>query len=456
MKIAYITAGAAGMYCGSCLHDNTLAAAMMARGHEVALIPTYTPTRTDEEDVSIDRVFYGAVNVYLEQKSALFLSHTPERLHRSDVEQPRVARLGLTRRERLGRRPGSSESLTLSMAMEERGQASRARNWRSSSPGCATSFEPQTWSTCTNSMFLGLAAPLKRELGVPVLCSLQGEDIFLEDLSEPYKTQGPRAAAGPCRARRRPGVSTTATTTPHFMAEYLDDVPEDQVHVVRLGHQSRRARCAAPAHRARPPVADRTAPAVIRSMSATWPESAPEKGLHVLVDAFRLLAERGRQGQRFCCVRGRLPGKGRRALHGEGPGARLSDLGTRRPWSTYARRAQTVSRRSRFCAPRRPVRADDLSRPQGPVRPRSARQRRSRRAAGARGLPRASRGHRGRTLLAEPDSPPVRWPSDFETSDAQTRPASRRARPKGREALRTRDFSRSTRWQRQRSPCSST
>jgi len=56
------------MYCGSCLHDNTLATAMIARGHDVALIPTYTPTRTDEPDVSIDRVFYGAVNVYLEQK----------------------------------------------------------------------------------------------------------------------------------------------------------------------------------------------------------------------------------------------------------------------------------------------------------------------------------------------------------------------------------------------------
>ena len=80
MKIAYITAGAAGMYCGSCLHDNTLAAALMAKGHEVALIPTYTPTRTDEEDVSIDRVFYGAVNVFLEQKSPVF-RHIPEPLH---------------------------------------------------------------------------------------------------------------------------------------------------------------------------------------------------------------------------------------------------------------------------------------------------------------------------------------------------------------------------------------
>ena len=53
-----------------------LARALIELGHEVSLIPTYTPIRTDETDVSIDRVFFGAINVYLEQKSALF-RHTP-------------------------------------------------------------------------------------------------------------------------------------------------------------------------------------------------------------------------------------------------------------------------------------------------------------------------------------------------------------------------------------------
>ena len=65
MKIAYITAGAAGMYCGSCLHDNTLAAALIERGHEVSLTPTYTPPRTDEKSVAGDHIFFGAINVYL-------------------------------------------------------------------------------------------------------------------------------------------------------------------------------------------------------------------------------------------------------------------------------------------------------------------------------------------------------------------------------------------------------
>ena len=35
MRIAYVTAGAAGMFCGSCMHDNTLAAALIALGHEL-------------------------------------------------------------------------------------------------------------------------------------------------------------------------------------------------------------------------------------------------------------------------------------------------------------------------------------------------------------------------------------------------------------------------------------
>src|SRR5947209_32579 len=82
MKIAYITAGAAGMYCGSCMHDNTLVAALAAQGHDALLIPTYTPIRTDEADVSQKRVFFGGINVFLQQKLGLF-RHNPWLLDRS-------------------------------------------------------------------------------------------------------------------------------------------------------------------------------------------------------------------------------------------------------------------------------------------------------------------------------------------------------------------------------------
>src|SRR4051812_17359961 len=81
MKIAYITAGAAGMYCGSCMHDNTLVRALIRKGHDALLIPTYPPIRTDEPDVSQNRVFFGGINVYLQQKYWLF-RHTPWLLDR--------------------------------------------------------------------------------------------------------------------------------------------------------------------------------------------------------------------------------------------------------------------------------------------------------------------------------------------------------------------------------------
>src|SRR5271156_6028642 len=105
MRIAYITAGAAGMICGSCLHDNTLVAALVAAGHDALLIPTYTPIATDEKDVSTERVFFGGINVYLQQKSALF-RHTPWFLDRL-LDAPRllswVARFAVkTRAQELG------------------------------------------------------------------------------------------------------------------------------------------------------------------------------------------------------------------------------------------------------------------------------------------------------------------------------------------------------------------
>ena len=55
MNILSITAGAAGMYCGSCFRDNALAAELTAAGHDVTLLPVYTPTLIDEPNVSVPK-----------------------------------------------------------------------------------------------------------------------------------------------------------------------------------------------------------------------------------------------------------------------------------------------------------------------------------------------------------------------------------------------------------------
>jgi hypothetical protein len=72
MKILSITAGAAGMYCGSCARDNSLAAELIRQGHDVILAPVYTPTRTDEPNMSQRRVLFGGISVYLQQYVPMF------------------------------------------------------------------------------------------------------------------------------------------------------------------------------------------------------------------------------------------------------------------------------------------------------------------------------------------------------------------------------------------------
>ena len=72
MKILAFTAGAAKMYCGSCLRDNALAAELKRQRHDVILLPLYTPTRTDESNVSEPLVFMNGISVCLDQQAAFF------------------------------------------------------------------------------------------------------------------------------------------------------------------------------------------------------------------------------------------------------------------------------------------------------------------------------------------------------------------------------------------------
>lgn len=271
MRVAYITAGAAGMYCGSCLHDNTLAAALQQLGHEVALIPTYTPVRTDEQDVSIDRVFFGAVNVYLEQRSRLF-AHMPGALHWL-LDRPallnwisRLAGSSATQGRELG-------ELTLSVLKGEDGN--QRRELDELTAWLRNDFRPEVVHI-TNSMFLGFARTLKRELGVPVVCSVQGEDIFLEEMAEPYRSlvhEEMRAHAGDLDAF----IATSRYYADH-MGAYLGVEPERmrivQLGVTLQGHEP-----------ARPP-----SDGVFRI--GFLARLCPEKGLHVLLEAFRLLLQR--------------------------------------------------------------------------------------------------------------------------------------------------------------------
>jgi glycosyltransferase involved in cell wall biosynthesis len=256
------------------MHDNALAAALQKAGHDVALIPTYTPIRTDEVDVSIDRVFYGAINVFLEQKVPLFRA-VPKVIERM-LNSPRL--LGLVSHIGSSIDAKNLGDLTLSMLQGEEGRQSKELDelvgW------LRDDYRPEIVHI-TNSMLLGMARKVKSELGVPVLCSVQGEDIFLEQLAEPYHTR----VRDTLRERAHDVDAFVATSRYYgeFMSDYLG-VPPERMHHVPLGinldgHGTDDERTAGPAG---------DAPFTVGYLARI----CPEKGLHLLIDAFWALAER--------------------------------------------------------------------------------------------------------------------------------------------------------------------
>jgi len=274
MRIAYITAGAAGMFCGSCMHDNTLVTALRARGHDALLIPLYTPIKTDEPDVSQNRVFFGGINVYLQQKLSFF-RHTPWIFDRL-LDGPRLLRW--VSRFAMSVRADQLANITLSILRGEHGKQSKEvdklADW------LAHEERPNVIAL-SNLLIAGLVHEVKRRVKAPILGTLQGDDIFLEALPEPARSEALTLVRGHCR--ELDGFIATSHYYANFMSSYLE-IPRERIHVVHPGLN----------------LAGHGAPRRIdHSLPATQPpftigyfaRICPEKGLHVLVDAFRILRQ---------------------------------------------------------------------------------------------------------------------------------------------------------------------
>ena len=272
MRIAYITAGAAGMFCGSCLHDNTLVSALRKEGHDALLIPTYTPITTDEEDVSLKRVFFGGINVYLQQKFPVFRG-TPWFLDRL---LDRRWLLNLASRFAVKTDAKDLGALQVSMLQGEYGpqrkEIEKLLLW------LKDEAKPQIINL-TAVLLSGLAPELKERLGVPILASLQGDDIFLESLPPPF--HGEALSLIRDNARFIDGFVATSHYYADFMAGYLR-LPPERIHVVYPGLNLK-------GHAAE------TEPAELRVRQTEpftigyFARICPEKGFHQAVEAFRLL-----------------------------------------------------------------------------------------------------------------------------------------------------------------------
>ena len=258
------------MYCGSCLRDNAMATELIARGHDVLLLPVYTPTFTDEPNVSNDHVALGGISAYLEQYVPFFRK-TPTWLDRLWDSK---AMLSLASRKSISTNPKMLGEMTVSVLKGEDGfqrkEIHKLIDW------LKTESLPDVINL-PYSLLISLAEPLKQALDRPVLCTLQGEDLFLDGLQEPYRKQ-----AMDLIRSQLDHVDLFLSVSEYyadFMPNYLG-IPAEKIRVVPLGINPQGFE--------------------LKEQSKTGPFTvgyfarvAPEKGLHVLAEAYRIMRKSG-------------------------------------------------------------------------------------------------------------------------------------------------------------------
>ena len=178
MNIVHIIPGSGGsFYCGNCLRDSKYVEAIRKLGHQVIKVPMYLPLFADEHDIKDIPVFYGAVSIYLKQLYPIFRK-APRWLDKILNSGPALklasGMAGSTRAKGL-------EEMTVSMLLGEEGkqkeELERMVDW------IAINCKPEVIHL-SNALLLGLAHKLKEKMNVPVVCSLQDEDIWVDVMKQ--------------------------------------------------------------------------------------------------------------------------------------------------------------------------------------------------------------------------------------------------------------------------------
>jgi glycosyltransferase involved in cell wall biosynthesis len=269
MRIVQLTPGAGGMFCGGCMRDNALVAALRKMGHDALLLPLYMPLTTDEPDNSQRQIFFGGLNVYLQQKLKLF-RRTPRWL---DKLLDSRSLLNFAAKFAVKTSPQELGDLTLSMLRGEEGK--QAKELDKLLDFFSTQPKPEI-VVLSNALLIGMARRLHEELKVPVVSTLQGEDFFLDGLPERVRDE----SWGVLRERAKDvdGFIAVSRYYAGVMQNRLS-IPVEKMHVVLNGINL-----------------DGYTPAQTTPSQPTigfLARMAPEKGLRTLLAAFQILVNRG-------------------------------------------------------------------------------------------------------------------------------------------------------------------
>jgi glycosyltransferase involved in cell wall biosynthesis len=266
LKIAHIIPGSGGsFYCGNCLRDSKYVKALKELGHHVIKVPLYLPIFDDAHDLDEVPVFYGAVNLYLKQQFPIFRympAFVEHALDSKSVLEMAARKAGSTRAKGL-------EGMTISMLLGEDGnqkeELERLVDW------LVDEAKPDVVHL-SNALLLGLAHRIKERMNVPVVCSLQDEDVWVDAMDDHFRKE-----VWNLMSERGKDVDRFIAVSDYFANEIHQrmNIPESKMETVHLGVDTSDY-SARPATEKEP---------VIGYLS----RMCEENGLAVLVDAFILL-----------------------------------------------------------------------------------------------------------------------------------------------------------------------
>ncbi len=282
MRFVQITPGSGDhFYCENCLRDLGLVRAMRAQGVDMLMVPLYLPIEGLQGPIQGGAIFFGGINVYLQQKLALF-RRTPRWVDRwfdsRGLLRWASRKAGMTNSRVLG-------ETTVSMLQGRDGrqvkELDRLVEWLS------VEAERADVVCLSNALLLGLAPALKERLRGSLICLLQDEDGFVDGLGSPYAERA-------WDLMRRHALHVDAfVAVSRFYAGLMKDkmhLAGEKVHVIPMGIPVDRYPTAA-------------APSELPTLGYLS-RQCQARGLDTLVEAFLLLKRR----ERFKSLRLRISG----------------------------------------------------------------------------------------------------------------------------------------------------
>ena len=227
MKIVNIVPGFGGtFYCGNCLRDSGYTKSLIDLGHDAMMLPIYLPLTLEhgvEEDTN--PIFYGAVNIYLKQNFKLFRK-MPKWLERffnsSPILRYAAKKAGSTRTEGL-------EEMTISMLNGSRGNQDKELQ---ELIDFLKAHEKPDVVHLSNALLLGLAKQIREQLQIPVVCSLQDEDVWVDAMNDFYQKK-----VWDLMAERAKDVDAFIAVSDYYASEMKRKmkIPDNKMHVVHIG-----------------------------------------------------------------------------------------------------------------------------------------------------------------------------------------------------------------------------